>query len=115
MPFCVNCGKELDSGAKFCPECGAAVSNASNHTHRTQIYDGEIHKCPNCGEVLKSFSANCPACGYELRGTKNTGSVRELQLKLEELYAKRPQRKVHTIFTQALSGGQISNTDEKIV
>lgn len=25
MAFCVNCGKELAEGAKFCFECGAAV------------------------------------------------------------------------------------------
>lgn len=64
---------------------------------------------------MDAYESVCETCGYERRGAKATGSVRELQLKLEELYAKRPQRKAHTIFTQALSGGQVSNTDEEIV
>lgn len=113
MPFCMNCGKQIADGEKFCSECGTPTNN--DNTKRKTVYDGEIHKCPNCGEILSSFVTACSTCGYELRGTKATGSVRELQLKLEELYAKRPLRKVHTVFTQALSGGQISNTDEEIV
>ena len=26
MPYCSNCGTELDAGTKFCPNCGNAVS-----------------------------------------------------------------------------------------
>ena len=64
---------------------------------------------------MDAYESVCETCGYERRGAKATHSVREVQLKLEELYAKRPLRKVHTIFTQALSGGQVSNVDEEIV
>lgn len=115
MAFCINCGQELTEGSKFCAGCGKAVSDNSSTSQRKIIYEGEIYKCPNCGDILDAYESVCEICGYERRGAKATGSVRELQLKLEELYAKRPQRKVHTIFTQALSGGQVSNTDEEIV
>ena len=27
MPFCSNCGQQINDGAKFCPSCGTAVSN----------------------------------------------------------------------------------------
>lgn len=115
MAFCVNCGQELAAGSKFCASCGKAVSGNNSTSKRKIIYEGEIYKCPNCGDIMDAYESVCKACGYERRGAKATGSVRELQLKLEELYAKRPRRKVHTIFTQALNGGQVSNEDEEIV
>lgn len=115
MVFCTNCGQELAKGANFCAGCGKAVNDSASITQRKTVYDGKIYKCPNCGDVLNAYESVCETCGYERRGAKATGSVSELQLKLEELYAKRPPRKVRTIFTQALSGGQISNADEEIV
>lgn len=68
MPFCKNCGNELENDAKFCTNCGSTIT-------RQTMYDGIIHKCPNCGEVLPSFVTNCPSCGYELRGTTATSSI----------------------------------------
>lgn len=115
MAYCINCGQELAEGAKFCANCGIAVEVNSSTNQRKTVYDGEIHKCPNCGNILGAYDSVCEVCGYERRGAKAVGSVRELQVKLENLYAKRPQRKVHTIFTQALRGGQISGVDDEIV
>lgn len=82
MAFCINCGQELAEEAKFCANCGTAVSNNST-TQRKTVYDGELHKCPNCGERLDSFVSVCPSCGYELRGAKATSVVNELAKKLE--------------------------------
>lgn len=115
MAYCINCGQELAEGAKFCANCGIAVDVNSSTNQRKTVYDGEIHKCPNCGNILGAYDSVCEVCGYERRGAKAVGSVRELQVKLENLYAKRPQRKVQTIFTQALRGGQISSVDDEIV
>ena len=115
MAFCINCGHQLSDGAQFCANCGKAANGEPSVIQRKTVYDGEIFKCPNCGDILDAYESVCETCGYERRGAKATGSVRELQLNLEELYAKRPPKKVHTIFTQALSDGQISNTDEEIV
>lgn len=35
MPYCSNCGNELKNGAKFCPECGTAVSR-KRQTRKSQ-------------------------------------------------------------------------------
>lgn len=85
MAFCINCGQELTEGSKFCAGCGKAVSDNSSTSQRKIIYEGEIYKCPNCGDILDAYESVCEICGYERRGAKATGSIRELQLKLEEL------------------------------
>lgn len=79
MPFCTNCGSEVEDNAKFCKNCGAAVNQPykSANSERKTIYEGNIYKCPHCGEVLNSFVAVCPSCGYELRGKQATDSVKE--------------------------------------
>ena len=84
MAFCMNCGKQLPDGAKFCLECGTKLGdiNTEQTPKRETTYEGEIHKCPNCGEVLDSFVAVCPACGYELRGSSVTSAIKEFSAKL---------------------------------
>lgn len=132
--YCSNCGEKLIFGSKFCNSCGVKVGVISANepdntklennekasqvvmediTERKNVYEGKIHKCPNCGDIIDAYETVCKSCGYEIRGRKATSSVRELQLKLEELHAKRPQKKMRSIFGQALSGGQLSSADEE--
>lgn len=131
--YCSNCGEKLVYGSKFCNSCGTKIGaissdNATSEyaervsqvvpediTERKNVYEGKLHKCPNCGDIIDAYETICESCGYEIRGRKATSSVRELQLKLEELHAKRPQKKMKSIFGQVLSGGQLSSTDEEIV
>lgn len=54
---CSECGNEISSSAKFCPQCGAS---------------GEQHFCPECGVKLKGNEIDCPECGFPL--TKKTAS-----------------------------------------
>ena len=54
---CSECGNEISSSAKFCPQCGTS---------------GEQHFCPECGVKLKGNEINCPECGFPL--TKKTAS-----------------------------------------
>ena len=115
MAFCIQCGQELVEGANFCVRCGVAISEKDVTIQRKRVYDGEIHKCPNCGEVLESFISNCPSCGYELRGIRSTNSLNELVKKLDELDSKRPPKKVGNVFKVALSGGQLTDIDERKV
>lgn len=84
MAFCINCGKELIDGAKFCFECGVEVgiSNMSSERRKTK-YDGEIHKCPNCGDTLDAYEAVCECCGYERRGMGGSSSVKEFATQLK--------------------------------
>lgn len=134
--YCSNCGEKLIFGSKFCNSCGAKVGVISTNkpdyaklennkkasqvvvediTERKNVYEGKIHKCPNCGGIIDAYETVCESCGYEIRGRKAASSVRELQLKLEEIHAKRPQKKMKSIFGQVLSGGQLSSADEEVV
>lgn len=95
MPYCINCGRQLADGARFCAGCGTESNLTQQNTQRKTVYDGEIHKCPNCGEVLNSFVSICPACGFELRGKKNSDAVQQFATKL--LQAETTQQKVTII------------------
>lgn len=83
MAFCINCGKELVEGAKFCATCGKSVNHSNSASERKTTYEGEVHKCPQCGEVLESFAVVCATCGYELRGVLTSDSVREFATKID--------------------------------
>ena len=83
MPFCSNCGQQMDDSAKFCANCGTSVLQNVSNTERKTVFDGEIHKCPHCGEVLKAFETVCPTCKFELRGAKGSSAVKDLAEKLE--------------------------------
>lgn len=107
MGFCVNCGKELPNGARFCSECGTSIKNYENIQKET-IYDGVVHKCPQCGELLDSFVINCPACGYELRGAKKVSVVKELADKINQTNSL--DRK-----NDLISNFYIPNTKEDII
>ena len=89
MSFCINCGKPMVCGAKFCSECGASQAGMMQNNQRRTVYEGEVHKCPNCAEIIDSFLPKCPSCGYEFRGVKSVSSVQELALKLADIEAKR--------------------------
>ena len=41
MAFCMNCGKQLPSGAKFCYECGAAIK-APDHTSAASAENADV-------------------------------------------------------------------------
>ena len=84
MAFCSNCGKDLNSSARFCDGCGTPVSGAENK--RNTVYEGDIHKCPHCGEVLNSFVVNCPSCGYELRDVQSSKEIRLFNARLNTFY-----------------------------
>lgn len=102
MAFCMNCGKQLPDGAKFCLECGTKLGdlNAEQATQRETTYDGKIYKCPNCGDILDAYESVCESCGYERRGTSATSSVQELSKKLQEIKSK----KLSSAFMETMDG-----------
>lgn len=108
MPFCSNCGQQINDGPKFCPSCGTAVSNEKTNNQRKTVFEGNIHKCPNCGEVLNSFTSNCPSCGHEIRGASNSAAVQEFAVKLAS--AESRQEKIAII-----RNFPIPNTKEDIL
>ncbi len=81
MPFCQNCGKKLDEGTKFCPDCGTpAGKNAEDGSVRTQKYlgGGIQFKCPNCGAVTPRTATKCTECGYKIDFKKRSDTVKQL-------------------------------------
>ena len=49
---CEECGKEISSSAKICPNCG---------------YKNDNKTCPECGIVVKQSDSVCPECGFPLK------------------------------------------------
>ncbi|MBA3521085.1 MAG: protein kinase, partial [Gemmatimonadales bacterium] len=46
LPTCLHCGGELESGDRFCAQCGAGILS-----------------CLSCGQPLPEGHQSCPACG----------------------------------------------------
>lgn len=114
MAFCMNCGKQLPDGAKFCDGCGTATGQVSNQTNRQFEYEGTIHKCPNCGDIIDAYESVCEACGYEIRDRKASNSIRELAAKIQEIERTRARTKQNPLKTLYF-GQSITDTDKKIV
>ena len=53
---CPKCGKALQPGAKFCPNCGAKIPQPA----------ATPQFCPNCGKQLKPGAKFCPNCGTKI-------------------------------------------------
>lgn len=71
---CAECGAELNSNAKFCPNCGNKYNACSNC--KADIPEGASicpkcgakapMACPNCGKLVKGNNKFCPECGHSL-------------------------------------------------
>lgn len=118
--FCSNCGKKLNSDAKFCHGCGTAIQEnqaaqiipsaqmpsiplQSNNSERQQEYVGKILKCPNCGGNITETTAICPECGIQITGRTAVSSI---QVFKEQLMAIENSRKsglggVFSVYTPA--------------
>ena len=49
---CINCGKKIQQGSKFCPECGASQTPQEK-------------ACAKCGAKLEPGAKFCPECGQK--------------------------------------------------
>lgn len=111
MAFCMNCGKQLPDGAKFCSSCGTPAGEVkAETTQRKTVYDGELHKCPNCGELINAFVTTCPTCNHELRGVKVSSIVKEFADKLEQVESSREIKKTGLFNSNA---NELTKTDEQ--
>lgn len=115
MPFCSNCGKEIESIAKFCSDCGNPnhATPADYEEQRRVVYDGKIRKCPNCGEILKAFEINCLSCGYEIRDTLVSSAVKEFEMKFESIESRREYEKPRGLYAAGLELQRVTKTDEQ--
>ena len=61
--YCMNCGTELDEGARFCGVCGSPTllgAGLADAQGRAQV------ACPNCGALNDSNDRFCTECGAAL-------------------------------------------------
>ena len=63
--FCKNCGKEIDTNATVCMNCGFARETGNKH-------------CQNCGKEITEGAAICVACGSAVK----TGPMGDAKSKL---------------------------------
>ena len=115
MPYCSNCGGEVDNEDRFCKHCGKSrtvgVSNASSKN---------ISKCPRCGEIVNAFDITCRSCGYEFRNKDISISLQQFKDGIEKLdyqINNNPNRKDYSIYKQKaeyIRSFIIPNTKEDI-
>jgi hypothetical protein len=58
-------------GTKFCPECGATMTQpASSNCPKCGQPSLGAKFCPNCGTKIETAPATCPKCGVPAKGAK---------------------------------------------
>ena len=60
--YCSHCGKQIDDGVSFCPECGAKVGAPTEQPKQ----DAPRVYCKNCGREVSPDAALCPNCGAKI-------------------------------------------------
>ena len=66
MPYCSNCGREIEQDYEFCPECGASVLGRTGDDiiDRSDEFVNEKYKiCRFCGERMPEDAFYCLSCG----------------------------------------------------
>ena len=74
MPFCNNCGQEVNEGAKFCSGCGASLTGETPSSN-TQQNNTSGNICPNCGSIIPFGNVACTNCGSLLNPDKHTAAI----------------------------------------
>ena len=66
MPYCSNCGTELEAGTKFCPSCGTAVGRRRRTSNaRPQISQFADTEEQSTEDAVRRGVTNAKCClGY---------------------------------------------------
>ncbi|NLK20629.1 MAG: zinc ribbon domain-containing protein [Epulopiscium sp.] len=83
--ICIECGKEVEKGAKFCPKCGAPMNDSAKEEamakivkkeesqdtlsqikNKVQSQKVEIKRCPTCRAENQMEDKFCLSCGRAL-------------------------------------------------
>ncbi len=71
MAQCPNDGTLAAAGTKFCPECGAPMTQPVATLCPKCGTDTKGAKfCPNCGNKMEQAPTHCPNCGADVKGAK---------------------------------------------
>lgn len=74
MPYCTNCGRKIEDGYDFCPECGAKI--VTEMKSPTASMDNEEMKiCPKCGEKMPKDAFYCFNCGWTFDEPEDFSSI----------------------------------------
>jgi hypothetical protein len=57
---CPECGKEISSMEKTCPNCGCSIVGNTTENKQTD------NRCPDCGAILPPNATVCSQCGCQL-------------------------------------------------
>lgn len=75
MPFCSQCGVEIQEEVNFCPECGAPMKSVdANDMH-------EIKRCAKCKALMPSDMFYCLNCGKSFDDSNDFDAVHAQILK----------------------------------
>ena len=74
MPFCKNCGKEVNENAKFCSGCGASLTGETPSSNPQQNSTAGT-PCPKCGSIIPLGNVACTNCGSLLNPDKHTTAI----------------------------------------
>ena len=93
VQFCEACGAEVELGAVFCGECGAAMPEQP-------LPDGCV-RCPHCKAAVRQGMRFCTRCGHEMAQPQKAEPAPETGLAERQAPAPEPIRKpgpdVHTV------------------
>lgn len=69
---CTECGYKIQTGFKFCPNCGYDLTSIENNSIKAENYyeTTEVMICSNCGDENPSESLICSSCGISLKKEK---------------------------------------------
>lgn len=74
MPFCKNCGKEINENAKFCSGCGVSLTGETPSSNPQQNSTAGT-PCPKCGSIIPLGNVACTNCGSLLNPDKHTTAI----------------------------------------
>ena len=57
MKFCTKCGKQLEDGAKFCPDCGAGADGSTQNQSQGFNVNETIQNFNNTADSTADYSA----------------------------------------------------------
>ncbi len=87
MPYCMNCGAQLTSEARFCARCGTPVNGVIPPQPQPEM----MIKCPNCGSAINRLSATCAYCGTQIANKEASKTVKQFAEELAKIEAEAPE------------------------
>lgn len=77
---CPICGKEVESGAEYCENCGSPLDALEMDLDDTHLEDSlasleeivteepeTVSVCPKCGDFTRPTDVSCQSCGFQLK------------------------------------------------